>query len=270
MIDTGVSDFDRMVLTQFKITFQKLPPRTISYRVFTNFVKSDFESDLFLALLSNPFVSHNHGQFLSMFEKILDKHAPIKRRKIRGNQTPFMNKPLRQAIMRRSKLLNTFQKTKLSADWEKYRKQRNYCFKLCNEARKTYFNNMQSCNMSKNNFWETLGPSFSEKTVKKTKKILPIEENEIISDDHKLAEIFSKYFSQVTDSLDIPEYIPPNKDFFQIKDPVLRAIEKFKEHSSVKRILASTGNKRKGFSFQNVYPWEMRSKIRTAKYKNLT
>ena len=94
-----------------------------------------------------------------------------------------------------------------------------------------------------------------------------IEENEIISDDHKVAKIFSKYFSQVTDSLDIPECIPSNKDFLQIKDPVLRAIEKFREHSSIKRILASTGNKTKGFSFQNVYPWEMKSKIRTAKNK---
>ena len=210
---------------------------------------------------------HNYGQFLPTFEKILDKHAPIKRRKIRGNQKPFMNKPLRQAIMRRSKVLNTFQKTKLSADWEKYCKQRNYCLKLHNKARKTYFNNMQSCNISKNNFWKTLGPFFSDKIVEKAKKVLLIEDNEIISDDHKVAEIFSKYFCQVTDSLDIPEYISPDKDFSQIKDPALRAIEKFKEHSSVKRILASTGNKRKGFSFQNVYPWEMRSKIRTAKYK---
>ena len=83
-----------MVSTQFKINFQKLPPRTISYRVFTNFIKSDSESDLFLALLSNPFVSHNYGQFVSTFKKILDKHDPIKRRKIRGNQKPFMNKPL--------------------------------------------------------------------------------------------------------------------------------------------------------------------------------
>ena len=89
-------------LTEFKITFQKLPPRTISYRVFNNFAESDFESDLFLALLSKPFVSHSYGQFLLTFEKILDKHAPpppIKRRKIGGNQKPFMNTPLRQAIV---------------------------------------------------------------------------------------------------------------------------------------------------------------------------
>ena len=80
-IDTRVSgDFHGIILTQFKITFHKLRPRTISYRVFTNFVKRDFENDLFLTLLSNPFVSRNYGRFLSTFEKILDKHAPIKRR----------------------------------------------------------------------------------------------------------------------------------------------------------------------------------------------
>ena len=86
---------------------------------------------------------------------------------------------------------------------------------------------MQSFNMSKNNFWKILGPFFSDKTVKKEKKILLIEQNKIISDNHKIAEIFSKYFSQVTDSLDNPEYIPPNKDFIQIKDTVMRAVEKF-------------------------------------------
>ena len=77
--------------------------------------------------------------------------------------------------------------------------------------------------------------------MKKAEKILLIEENEIISDDHKVAEIFSKYFGQVTDSLDIPECIPSNKGFLQIKDPVLKAVEKFREHSSVKGILASIG-----------------------------
>ena len=70
-------------LTQFKITFQKLPPLTISYRVFNNFAESDFESDLFLALLSKPFVSHSYGQFLLTFEKILDKQCPHKDKKDR-------------------------------------------------------------------------------------------------------------------------------------------------------------------------------------------
>ena len=36
-IDTGVSDFHRMVFTQLKLTFQKLPPKTISYCDYKHF-----------------------------------------------------------------------------------------------------------------------------------------------------------------------------------------------------------------------------------------
>ena len=52
----------------------------------------------------------------------------------RGKQKPFTNKTLGKAIMHRSKLLNAFNGTKKLRDWEKYRKQRNYCVKLENKA----------------------------------------------------------------------------------------------------------------------------------------
>ena len=35
---------------------------------------------------------------------VLDKHAPIKQKIVRGNETPFMTKELSKAIMNRVKL----------------------------------------------------------------------------------------------------------------------------------------------------------------------
>ena len=35
---------------------------------------------------------------------LLDKHAPLKKKFVRGNQATYMTKQLRKAIMRRSKL----------------------------------------------------------------------------------------------------------------------------------------------------------------------
>ena len=81
------------------------------------------------------------------FDNVLDKHAPLKKRLPRGNQKPFMNKILRKAIMHRSKLLNAFNRTKELQDWEKYRKQRNYCVKLKNKAKKQYFSKLGPCNV---------------------------------------------------------------------------------------------------------------------------
>ena len=90
-----------MILTQLKLAFEKLPPKTITFRDYKHFNKDKFERDLVLAMASNPASTYSYDQFLLTFESVLGKHAPVKRRKVRGNQMPFMNKPLRQAIMRR-------------------------------------------------------------------------------------------------------------------------------------------------------------------------
>ena len=79
-IDTGVSDFHRMVFTQLKLTFQKLPPKTIFYRDYKHFVKEDFENDLIVGLLNNPHVSYSHTQFSLPYESVLSIHAPFNQR----------------------------------------------------------------------------------------------------------------------------------------------------------------------------------------------
>ena len=43
--------------------------------------------------------------------KIVERHAPLKKRFVRGNQSPFMNKELREAIYTRIRLRNNFWKT---------------------------------------------------------------------------------------------------------------------------------------------------------------
>ena len=119
-IDTGVSDFHRMVFTQLKLTLQKLLPKTIFYRDYKHFVKENFENDLIVGLLSNPHVSYSYTQFSLTFESALSIHAPIKQRKVRGTQMPVMTKALRQAIMRRSRLFSIFTKSKKRSDWENF------------------------------------------------------------------------------------------------------------------------------------------------------
>ena len=44
--------------------------------------------------------------------KVLSKNSPIKKRYVRANEAPFMNKVLKNAIMKRSQLRNVFLKKK--------------------------------------------------------------------------------------------------------------------------------------------------------------
>ena len=61
VIETGLSDFHRMIFTQMKLISEKLPLRAISFRDFKNFVKTKFDDDLLKALICNPQTSYDYG-----------------------------------------------------------------------------------------------------------------------------------------------------------------------------------------------------------------
>ena len=56
--------------------------------------------------LCNDLIDKNlaYERFKNMFKLVVDKHAPITSKFIRGTHAPFMNKELIKAIMHRSKL----------------------------------------------------------------------------------------------------------------------------------------------------------------------
>ena len=65
---------------------------------------------------------------MSSCSRILDQHAPQKKRYLRGNQSPFMNETLSKAIMHRFKLRNNFLKNRTEENRKKYSTQRNLCY----------------------------------------------------------------------------------------------------------------------------------------------
>ena len=47
-------------------------------------------------------------QFKTALDEAIQIHAPIKKRYVRRNQVPFMNKKINKEIMKRSRLRNKF------------------------------------------------------------------------------------------------------------------------------------------------------------------
>ena len=54
--------------------------------------------------------NQNYQSLLKTFLTIVNKHAPLKRKIARGNQTPFMTKEFQKAIYTRSGLKNKMNK----------------------------------------------------------------------------------------------------------------------------------------------------------------
>ena len=97
---------------------------------------------------------------------ILNKNAKVKKKHLRANNAPFMNKTLSRAIMKRSRLKNRFLKNPNNENELKYKKQRNYCVNVLNKAKKKYFNSLNNRNISNNKeFWKVVKPFFQKKQL---------------------------------------------------------------------------------------------------------
>ena len=87
----------------------------------------------------------------------MERRALPKKKYIRGDQSPFVNKTLNKEITKRAKLINDFLK---NITEENYIKQRNFCLSLLGKTKENYFNSLNEKNITDNReFWKTLKPN---------------------------------------------------------------------------------------------------------------
>ena len=255
-VATGLSDFHKMSITVLKTAFQKAEPKILHYRDRRNFNVHTFRGDLKAELDDIS----NYSDFEEKFIKVLDKHAPVKKKVVRANDKPFMTKALRRAIMVRSSLRNKFLKYKTPDLDRAFKKQRNYTNKLLKKEKKRYLSNLDMKNITDNKkFWQTVKPFFGNSSSG-NRKITLVENEEIISGDKKVANTFSDFFDKAVSSLDLAEnnYILNKVD--DETDPVEKALHKFKDHPSIIEIRNQVVND-VNFSFSSVTDKEMMKEI---------
>ncbi len=263
-VTTGFSDFHKMTISALKTEFVKADPIQVSYRDYKNYNSSSFNKELRYKLNSDPTSSTDYNTFQTILCQVLDKHAPVKKKCLRANNSPFMTKQLRKMIMNRSRYKNMYFKNKTVENWEKFRRLRNDCVKLTNKVKKDYFSNLNISSVNDNKtFWKTVKPNFSDKNCKSAKIIL-VENNEIITDNRRNAEIMNDYFVNITQQLDIPE-IPIEKQpddniDIQLSDPVDRIISNYSKHPSILKIKDTVSHNDK-FTFTKVNQAQIEKEI---------
>ena len=125
VIETGLSDFHKTSATVMKMYYTKQKPSIVRYRKFKNFCNESFIKDI--ELLLSQLCNQQNVPFKILKESgnvTLDKHALLKKRYVRANQSAFMNKKLSKEIKKRSRLRNKFLNTKSDIDRKAYNKQR--------------------------------------------------------------------------------------------------------------------------------------------------
>ena len=102
IFETGIIHHQKLILSSSRCYFTRIPPKTIEYRKNKTFDKSKFLHGLDQELLKGSVYQNDeemYSNFKRIFQNVLNKHAPLKQKKVRGNRAPFMGNALSKAIM---------------------------------------------------------------------------------------------------------------------------------------------------------------------------
>ena len=100
--------------------------------------------------------------------RTLEKHTPLKKKYVRANQIPFINKTLSKEIMKRSRLRNKFLNTKSEIDRRAYKKQRNYVVSLMRKEKESFYSTLDTPVVTENKkFWKTVKAFFIRQSYSK-------------------------------------------------------------------------------------------------------
>ena len=158
-IEIGLSDFHKLSLTVMKVFYRKQKSNIIKYRSYQNFDNEAFISNLRVAFseICNENELLSFQTFKNIVDHTLETHASLKKRCVRANQAPFINRKINKKTMKRNQLRNKFLNSKNDLDRRAYNKQRNICVSLMTQEEISFFSNLKTKDVNDNKtFWKTV------------------------------------------------------------------------------------------------------------------
>ena len=195
--------------------------------------------------LSTNDPNENYCFITDAFIKIVERHAPLKKRFVRENQAPFMNKELRKLkpIYTRSRLRNNFCKTKENE--KKYKIQRNKCVSLRKKSIKKYFKNISKDGVVSNkNFWSMMKPFLTNKGHNNEEEIILNCDNETITESSVLAQMFNSHYKNIVEKTSgkNPSHLARDNNVSYNRQAIDSIVQSYLDHSSINRINTTSKN----------------------------
>ena len=108
-----------------------------------------------------------YNKLTQIFSEVLDHHAPVKRKAVRGNQAPLMTRDLNKVIMIKSKAKRKYVKWLSRENYLAFKKAKNKCTSINKKAKKEYFKEATKYGvMTNNEFWKKLKPFLTNMRIK--------------------------------------------------------------------------------------------------------
>ena len=213
----GVSDHDLV----FAVRKQKIPrpkAREIEYRSMKNLDENELMEELRRVPWDSAYIFEDVDDLWDHWAKVLNTHAPLKKKRMRGDQLPLITAELQREISRRNRLFKKHAKNPIDSSWEKYLKQRNKVTTLKRKGMKSFCVDASLNKKHHGEFWKKMKPLLPSKAEKRSKIVL-LENEQLITDPKCVAETLNDYFCNVAAS-----------------DGAQMSVEEFKDHLRVRKI----------------------------------
>ena len=273
VFETGLSNYHGLVVTVLKSHIPRLKPKVIKYRNYKNFDPVKFIADVRRTnfdALEDPEDCYNN--LTNNFRNLVDKHALLKTKFARGNSAPFVTRELKKAIYTRTRLKNKFNKFPTNLNERNYKKQRNKCVSLRKKAIKQHFKKATAGGLiSNSDFWNLVKPFLSNKGGLVGDDISLVHNNQIVTDDSELTEIFNNHYINIVEktSGQKPCNISDTVKYDDDRLLVRLILEKYKDHPSVLAIREGSDTSN-SFSFHEVQHHEVWALLRSLDEKKST
>ena len=139
-------------------------------------------------LSANSNNSHkNYTNLSQTFSKVVQKHTPLKKKILRGNDAPFINREFREEIYKRSRLRNEFWKDPSKENENLFKTQRNKCVSLRRKNIKSYFQHLTKKDLVTNkSFWNFVKPFLTNNSCHTQNDIMLIDNGKVTVEESDL------------------------------------------------------------------------------------
>ena len=214
--ETSISDHYLVYFVRKLRGACKKQHKYITTRQLKHFDEAEFINDLLLVdwkaiALNGDDINIIVEQWPNMFSLILEKHAPVRNRRVSENFCPWLTKELKPLSVTRDRLKKQAVRFKSDILMEAYRQTRYKVNKLNIELKREFFiNKIASQNGDLKSAWKTVNTVLNKKS--KTAQIATLEvDGSPIDDSNSIAESMNNFFCSIGNALSgkIPETANP-------------------------------------------------------------
>ena len=205
VVDIGISDHCAIFLTRKISHFRSFVHKTAEVRQLKNFNEDEFLRDLRMnewnrvSILNNPNEMWNSWKHLLM--SVVDKHTPLKTKRIRNNRSPWITNELVGEIHKRDFLKKKATSTNDPLIWKEFKDARNRVNNSIMKAKRKYFSeklDASKCDTCKT--WRLIN-ELQSRQCKSTKVSQIKSGHQVFTSPEDIAEAFNNHFTSIGQTL---------------------------------------------------------------------